>query len=269
MYDLPRGVTTATSVTRPLMLVGPRNCHVRSLNGDACLHGLVLVEPLEAHLRVGGRRRRLGRRLALERHAGQGNARQAPSAHRRRRVRITDDMGILRIEGAPLYHGRARSLVRPRVARPACLERVLAARDAVAGDARRAVGVVVVAQFLALPDVARGPDPDRVADDLAVAVRLAGVVDVLGDVAAHLGVAHPPAVDREAPDVAAPQLVGLAGLALPGRDLLAGVLDDAGVLGDRVQGEDAPAVQSWSGGARCADMTKSSSVLRYTGRAAR
>jgi hypothetical protein len=28
VYDLPRGVTTATSVTRPLMFVGPRNCHV-------------------------------------------------------------------------------------------------------------------------------------------------------------------------------------------------------------------------------------------------
>ena len=47
-----------------------------------------------------------------------------------------------------------------------------------------------------------GAHPDRLADDLRIAVRLAGVVDEPGDVPADRGVAHVLPIELEAPDVA-------------------------------------------------------------------
>src|SRR5678815_4815425 len=85
-----------------------------------------------------------------------------------------------------------------------------APRTALALDGQLAVGVVVVGELFARKDVATGADPDVLADDLAVAIRLAGVVDEAGDVAADMRVADPAAVDREAPDFAAFEVLRLA-----------------------------------------------------------
>ena len=114
VYDLPRGVTTATSVTRPLILVGPRNCHVRFLNGDACF----MAWCWSNHLRRSCGSVAVGPGWAgawpWSETPATAIARQAPSAHRRRRARITDDMGILPIGARRLYHGRPRSRMRTR-----------------------------------------------------------------------------------------------------------------------------------------------------------
>src|SRR5688572_25364131 len=85
-----------------------------------------------------------------------------------------------------------------------------AAGAAVALDDLLAVRVVVVGQLFAGLDVPSGPDPDVLADDLAVAVRPAGVIDEARDVAADHGVAHPAAIHREAPDLAALQVLRFA-----------------------------------------------------------
>ena len=119
----------------------------------------------------------------------------------------------------------------------------LAARAAAARDRLVALGVVVVGQLFARLDVARRADPDRLVDDVDPAVRLARVVDEPRDVAADVGVAAPVAVDPEHPDAALAQVAILAALALLVGDELAGVVDDALVLVDGLDGEDAKAVQ--------------------------
>src|SRR5436190_928690 len=101
------------------------------------------------------------------------------------------------------------------------LENPAATRTAETPNPRDAISVVVVSQFLALADVARRHDPDRVADDVGIAVRTAGMIDVARDVAADRGIAHPPAVDRECPDAVPRQVPLLAPPALRLRDQLA------------------------------------------------
>src|SRR5690606_38653626 len=121
------------------------------------------------------------------------------------------------------------------------LQLVGAAGRAPARNAGTAVRFVVVGQLLAGRDVARGADPDHVAHDLRVAVGLAVMVDEAGDVAADGCVTHPPTVEDEAPDVPLLEVLPLAAIALLPRDLLAGVVHDPRVLGDRLEREDAPA----------------------------
>ena len=105
-----------------------------------------------------------------------------------------------------------------------------------------AIRVVVVGELLAGLDVARGADPDRLADDVAVAVRLARVIDEAREVAADVGVTHPAAIHREAPDAAVLQVARLACEALLVIDELARIVDDACVLRDRFRGEHAPSM---------------------------
>src|SRR5688572_13284790 len=81
---------------------------------------------------------------------------------------------------------------------------------AAALDDALAVGVVVVGEFLARLDVLAGADPDVLADDLAVAIRLARVIDEARHIAADHRVADPPAIDGEAPDFPALQVLDLA-----------------------------------------------------------
>src|SRR5687767_10235112 len=121
-------------------------------------------------------------------------------------------------------------------------EPAFASGAAAALDDPLAVGVVVVGQLFARLDVLAGADPDVLADDLAVAVRLARMVDEAGDVAADHGVAHPAAIDREAPDLAALQILGLSLEAFLVVDELAFVFDDAGVFRDRLESEHPPAM---------------------------
>ena len=80
------------------------------------------------------------------------------------------------------------------------------------------------------------------ADDLRVAVRRAGMIDVARDVAAHGGIADVESVQLEAPDVAFLQVPRLALEALAVGDLLASVVNDPCVLGDRPGREHAPAL---------------------------
>src|SRR5262245_46417606 len=75
-----------------------------------------------------------------------------------------------------------------------------AARPASARDSRHAFRVVVVGELFASPNPPRCNDPNRAIDDVRVAVRVAGVIDVSGDVAAHGRIAGPPIVDVEDPD---------------------------------------------------------------------
>src|SRR5688572_27110794 len=113
---------------------------------------------------------------------------------------------------------------------------------AVALDDALAVGVVVVGQLFARRDVLAGTNPDVVADNLAVAVRLARVVDEPRDVAIDHGVADPPAIHGEAPDLAALQILRLALETFLVIDQLAFVFDDARVLVDWLEREHAPAM---------------------------
>ena len=107
-----------------------------------------------------------------------------------------------------------------------------------------AIGEVVVGQLFARLDITCGADPDRLrlADDVAVAIRFTGVIDESGKVAADIRIAHPPAIDRETPDAPLFQVPGLAFQALFVIDQLASVIDDACVLGNGFESEDAPAV---------------------------
>ena|SRR5688572_23052421 len=105
------------------------------------------------------------------------------------------------------------------------------------------VGVIVVGQFLARLDVAPGANPDRLPHDLAVAVRLASVIDEPADVAADHRIAHPPSIDGEAPDLPAFEIAPLALEALLVIDELAFVGDDALVLVDWFECENAPAME--------------------------
>src|SRR3954471_3563718 len=121
------------------------------------------------------------------------------------------------------------------------LELRLAAGTALALDVAVTVGRIIVGQLFALADVARGADPDRVADDLRIAVRLAGVVDVARVIAADRRVADVEAIELEAPDVPVLQVARFALQALAVGDLLPRVIDDACVLGNRLRREHAPA----------------------------
>ncbi len=114
---------------------------------------------------------------------------------------------------------------------------------AVAGDAAAPPGVVVVRELFATGDVACRPDPDRIANHLRVAVRLALVVEESRYIAPDFGISHPATIDRKTPDVATRHLRRLTGMAVAGQDLLACVVDNARVLGNRLQREDAPPME--------------------------
>src|SRR3954468_4047817 len=120
------------------------------------------------------------------------------------------------------------------------LEARRASGPAAALDVPVAVGRVVVGQFFAGADVARRADPDRVADDLGIAVRPACVVDEPRDVAPDRRVAHVEPIQLEAPDVPRFQVARLALQALAVGDLLPRVVDDTLVLGNGLRREHAP-----------------------------
>src|SRR4249919_2952841 len=111
---------------------------------------------------------------------------------------------------------------------------------AAAADRALAVGRVVVGQLFTTTDVARGANPDRVPDDLRVAVGGAGMIDVARDVTADSRVAHVESVQLEAPDVAFFQVPRLTLEAFAIADLLACVVNDPGVLRNRSGCENAP-----------------------------
>jgi len=120
------------------------------------------------------------------------------------------------------------------------LQHGLAIGTAAAPYRAHAIGRVVVRQLLAAADVAGGANPDGVPDDLCVAVRGAGVIDIAGDVAAHGRITHIQVIQLETPDVTSLQVSPLTLQALLVRDLLTGVMNDSRVLGDRQGGKDSP-----------------------------
>src|SRR5512134_3999797 len=105
------------------------------------------------------------------------------------------------------------------------------------------VRVVVVGQLFARLDIAPRAYPDHLPHDLAVAIRLAPVVDEPADVAANHRIAHPPSIDSEAPDFTALEISPLSFEALFVIDELAVVGHDALVLVDRFECEDSPTVK--------------------------
>src|SRR5690348_4324644 len=105
-----------------------------------------------------------------------------------------------------------------------------------------AVGVVVVSQFFTGFDVAAGADPDLAADDMAIAIGTARMVDEPRDVATRHRVAHPARIHRETPDLPALEILRLAFEALFVIDEFTVIGDDAAVLVDRLEGKNAPAV---------------------------
>ena len=116
----------------------------------------------------------------------------------------------------------------------------MASGPAAADDLLFPVSVIVVGQLFTLPDRARRPDPDDPVGDVHVAVRPASVIDKTRDVAADRRIDDGPPRQFDAPDVPAFPVPTLAFQALLVGDLLAGVIDDAGVLGNRARGVDAP-----------------------------
>src|ERR1044072_1401723 len=107
----------------------------------------------------------------------------------------------------------------------------LAARPAQALNRADSVSRIVVGELGAALDVPGGNDPDGVADDPRIAVRRAGVIDIARDVAADRGIADVMLIQLEAPDVALFEVAPLALQAFLVPDLLAGVMNDALVLG--------------------------------------
>src|SRR5262249_35767827 len=122
----------------------------------------------------------------------------------------------------------------------------LAARPASTRNQLLAVRVVVVGQFLSWSDVAGRSDPDRGADDLAVTVRTTRVIDEARQVPAHVRIAYPAAIHREAPDAALLQILRLAFQAFFVIDQLAGVIDNPRVFRDWLCGEDSPSMDAGS-----------------------
>ena len=106
-----------------------------------------------------------------------------------------------------------------------------------------AIRVVVVGQLFTGLDVPAGANPDVPSDDLAVAVRAARMIDEASDVATDGGVAHPAAVHRKAPDLAALQITRFAFVALFVIDQLTVIGNDPGILVDGVDGKNAPSVE--------------------------
>ena len=111
-----------------------------------------------------------------------------------------------------------------------------------ARDVAVAIGHVVVGQLFAFADSSRRADPDRVANDVDVAVGMARVVDEARDVAAHGRVAHPPPIDLKTPDQSFPDVSTLTLQAFLVRDLLTRIIDDPLVLVDPFRGEHSPPV---------------------------
>src|SRR5262249_33971182 len=124
------------------------------------------------------------------------------------------------------------------------LDQPLASGPAPAMDESVAVRVVVVGQLLAPANRTRRAYPDDTAPrvDVHVAIRLARVVDEPRHVAAHAGVDHRAVRQLEAPDVAALDVAPLALQAFTIGDALAGVVNDACVLGDALGRENAPSM---------------------------
>ena len=123
------------------------------------------------------------------------------------------------------------------------LQPCLASRTTATLDHLFAVRVVVVGELFTRLDVAPRADPDRMADDLAVAVGAARVVDEARIVAVRAGIAHPLPIDREAPDLTALQVLRFTLQAFLVVDQFARVIDDPSVLVDWLKCEDAPPVQ--------------------------
>src|SRR5258708_17096471 len=120
-------------------------------------------------------------------------------------------------------------------------EHPAAARAAAARNAGNAIRVVVIRQFLACVNPARGADPDRVTDDVDIAVRLTRVVDVSRDVSAASRVARPAGVDGEDPDSLPGQVALLAAPGLRLGDKLSFISDNSGTFVDPLAGLEAPA----------------------------
>src|SRR5262249_55196634 len=116
----------------------------------------------------------------------------------------------------------------------------LASRPAAALDQSVSISVVVVRQLLSPPNGTRRADPDRALDDMNVAVRTAAVIDEAGNVAADARIDDRAVRQLEAPDVSAPDVAALALEALLVGNLLAGVMNDALVLRNRLCRVDAP-----------------------------
>src|SRR5436309_4670045 len=121
-------------------------------------------------------------------------------------------------------------------------QQVLASGAAPALDQALAVGVVVISELFSLANLPRRANPDRAIDDVDVAVGAAGVVDEAGVVAADAGIDHGAVRQLEAPDVTLFDVARFALQAHLVRDLLAGVVDDARVLRNRLRRVDAPSL---------------------------
>ena len=116
----------------------------------------------------------------------------------------------------------------------------MASGPAAADNLLFSVSVIVVGQLFTPPDRARRPDPDDPVRDVYVAVRPAGVINETCNVAADRRIDDGPIRQLKAPDVPAFPVPTLAFQALLVGDLLAGVIDDAGVLRNRARGVNAP-----------------------------
>ena len=116
-------------------------------------------------------------------------------------------------------------------------------RATVALDHLLTVGVVVVGELLTRRDVPARANPDVFPDDLAVAIRLAGVIDEARHVATDGRIADPAAVDGKTPNLAALEVLRLALEALFVIDQLAVVGHDPRVLVDGLEGKNAPSVE--------------------------
>src|SRR6202011_684890 len=110
---------------------------------------------------------------------------------------------------------------------------------AAAGDGSLTDCRIVVSELFAFPDSSCRANPNGGVDDFEPAVRPAGMVDESRDVAADRGITAPCAVDAEYPDASVGEVTGFARLAPAVANELARVVNDAPVLGDRLEREDA------------------------------
>jgi hypothetical protein len=119
----------------------------------------------------------------------------------------------------------------------------LASRVAATSDFAFTVCAVVVGELLSSFDIARGPDPDGVAHDVHVTVRLTRMIDEPRQVTADGCIANPTPIDLEAPNFPALHVLPLAAQAFLMGNPFPRVVDDPRVFRNRRDRDNAPAMQ--------------------------
>ena len=119
---------------------------------------------------------------------------------------------------------------------------ILAARTTTALNLLVSVCVIVISEFFTRLHSLAGNDPDPAVYDIAVTIRLTGMVNKPSNVSANIRIDHPASIQSKAPDFSTAKVTVLAIFTFLCGDLLSVVGNDAFVLIDMLKSEHTPAV---------------------------